>query len=64
MPQGLREEELFQGKEDLSIDDIFIKHAVKINSQLRDIVPSLRAQGPQVFEKATLPSLTVLLHET
>lgn len=63
MPKGIREEDLIKNSEDLSIDDIFIQHANKINQQLQDVIPAIRAQGESVFQKETLPSLTVLLHE-
>lgn len=63
MPFGVQENDLFEDEQDFGIDDIYIQHGRKIDQQLSDIVPGLRTQGEKFFDKETLPSLTVLLHD-
>ena len=63
MPFGVQENVLFGKEQYFGIDDIYIQHGRKIAQQLTDIVPGLRTQGEKFFDKETLPTLTVLLHD-
>ena len=62
-PFGVQENDLFDNEQYFGIDDIYIQHGRKIEKQLSDIVPGLRTQGEKFFDKETLPTLTVLLHD-
>ena len=64
MPHGMDEREfLVKNGNEFSIDDLYLQNNKKINQQIREVIPGIRAYGNQYFQSKMVPSLNVLLHE-
>ena len=54
---------LVKNGNEFSIDDLYLQNNKKINQQIREVIPGIRAYGNQYFQSKMVPSLNVLLHE-